>query len=278
MTERIQTKEKMINVNKTGNGKKDVLLIFIHGLTGNYLQMHHFQEHFKETYDTLSYDLSGRGDSSIQSDPTNVHQHSEDLLQLIDSLDYDKFILAGYSMGGYIALDTAGQSDKIQKVVLIDGGGVASEDTSNLVLPSLGRLEKSFDSSNDYLEMMKQSYGALGVEWSPVMDQVIAHEIHEVNGAIHPKSDYVLTKQDFESFYEYPHSKVYENVKVPVLLIICTGPIKDNTPLFSKDGYSLMLDTVSDIRSTDYGLNHYEIVFNNNPDLNKEIEKFIEME
>lgn len=278
MTERIQTKEKMINVNKTGNGKKDVLLIFIHGLTGNYLQMHHFQEHFKETYDTLSYDLSGRGDSSIQSEPTNIHQHTEDLLQLIDSLDYDKFILAGYSMGGYIALDTAGQSDKIKKVVLFDGGGVASEDTSNLVLPSLGRLEKSFDSSDDYLEMMKQSYGALGVEWSPVMDQVIAHEIHEVDGAIHPKSDYMLTKQDFESFYEYPHSKIYENVNVPVLLIICTGPIKDNTPLFSKDGYSLMLDTVSDIRSTDYGLNHYEIVFNNNADLNKEIEKFIEME
>lgn len=278
MTERIQIENKMINVNKTGNGKNDVLLIFIHGLTGNYLQMHHFQEYFKKTYDTLSYDLSGRGDSSIQTDPTNIHQHTEDLLQLIDSLDYDKFILAGYSMGGYIALDTAAQSDKIQKVVLLDGGGVANEDTSNLVIPSLGRLEKSFDSSDDYLDMMKQSYGALGVEWSPVMNQVIAHEIHKVNGAIHPKSDYKLTKQDFESFYDYPHSKIYENVKVPVLLIICTGPIKDNTPLFSKKGYSLMLDTVSDIKSTDYGLNHYEIVFNNNPELNKEIKEFIEME
>lgn len=263
----------MINVNKTGNGKKDVLLIFIHGLTGNYLQMHHFQKHFKETCVTLSYDLSGRGDSSIQSDPTNIHQHTEDLLQLMNSLDYDKFILAGYSMGGYIALDTAGQSDKIQKVVLVDGGGVANEDTSNPVIPSLGRLAKSFDSSDDYLDMMKQSYGALGVKWSAVMNQVIAHE---VNGAIHPKSDYTLTKQDFESFYEYPHSKIYQNVKIPVLLIICTGPIKDNTPLFSKEGYSLMLETVSDIKSTNYGLIHYEIVFNNNPDLNKEIKEFID--
>lgn len=278
MTERIQIKDKTININKTGDGSNDTLLIFIHGLTGNYMQMHHFQEYFKESFNTLSYDLSGRGDSTIQSEPANIHQHTEDLLQLIDTLDYKEFILAGYSMGGYIALDTAAQSDKIRKVVLLDGGGIANEDTSNLVIPSLGRLEKTFASSRDYLEMMKQSYRALGVEWSAVMDQVIDHEIHEVDGDIHPKSDYKLTKQDFESFYEYPHSKVYENVKVPVLLIICTGPIKDNTPLFSKDGYSLMLDTVSDIRSTDYGLNHYEIVFNNNPDLNKEIEKFIEME
>ena len=278
MTELIQTKEKMINVNKTGNGKKDVLLIFIHGLTGNYMQMHHFQEYFKESFNTLSYDLSGRGDSTIQKEPSDIHQHTEDLLQLIASLDYDKFILAGYSMGGYIALDAAAQSEKIQKVVLLDGGGIANEDTSNLVIPSLGRLEKTFASSRDYLEMMKQSYRALGVEWSAVMDQVIDHEIHEVDGDIHPKSDYKLTKQDFESFYVYPHSKIYENVNVPVLLIICTGPIKDNTPLFSKDGYSLMLDTVKDIKSTDYTLNHYEIVFNNNPDLNKEINEFLEME
>ena len=60
-------------------------------------------------------------------------------------------------MDGYIALDTAAQSDKIQKVVLVDGGGVANEDTSNLVIPYLGRLEKSFDSSDDYLDLMKQS-------------------------------------------------------------------------------------------------------------------------
>lgn len=278
MTERIQIKDKTININKTGDGSNDTLLIFIHGLTGNYLQMHHFQEYFKESFSTLSYDLSGRGDSTVQSDPANIHQHTEDLLQLIDTLDYKEFILAGYSMGGYIALDTAAQSDKIRKVVLLDGGGIADEDTSNLVIPSLGRLEKTFASSRDYLEMMKQSYRALGVEWSAVMDQVIDHEIHEVDGDIHPKSDYKLTKQDFESFYVYPHSKIYENVNVPVLLIICTGPIKDNTPLFSKDGYSLMLDTVKDIKSTDYTLNHYEIVFNNNPDLNKEINEFLEME
>lgn len=278
MTERIQIKDKTININKTGDGSNDTLLIFIHGLTGNYLQMHHFQEYFKESFSTLSYDLSGRGDSTIQKGPSDIHQHTEDLLQLIASLDYDKFILAGYSMGGYIALDAAAQSEKIQKVVLLDGGGIANEDTSNLVIPSLGRLEKTFASSRDYLEMMKQSYRALGVEWSAVMDQVIDHEIHEVDGDIHPKSDYKLTKQDFESFYVYPHSKIYENVNVPVLLIICTGPIKDNTPLFSKDGYSLMLDTVKDIKSTDYTLNHYEIVFNNNPDLNKEINEFLEME
>lgn len=278
MTERIQIKDKTININKTGDTKNDTLLIFIHGLTGNYMQMHHFQEYFKESFNTLSYDLSGRGDSTIQKELSDIHQHTEDLLQLIASLDYDKFILAGYSMGGYIALDAAAQSEKIQKVVLLDGGGIANEDTSNLVIPSLGRLEKTFASSRDYLEMMKQSYRALGVEWSAVMDQVIDHEIHEVDGDIHPKSDYKLTKQDFESFYVYPHSKIYENVNVPVLLIICTGPIKDNTPLFSKDGYSLMLDTVKDIKSTDYTLNHYEIVFNNNPDLNKEINEFLEME
>ncbi|CEA03863.1 2-succinyl-6-hydroxy-2, 4-cyclohexadiene-1-carboxylate synthase [Jeotgalicoccus saudimassiliensis] len=278
MTERIQVKDKNININKTGDGKNGTLLIFIHGLTGNYLQMHHFQEYFKNSFDTLSYDLSGRGDSTLQSEPAGIHQHTEDLLGLIDTLDYGNFILTGYSMGGYIALDAARRSDRISKVVLLDGGGVADEDTSNLVIPSLGRLEKSFDSADDYLDMMRQSYGSLGVEWSGVMDRVIAHEIHESGGSVQAKSDYTLTKQDFASFYDYPHSEIYKNVNVPVLLIICTGPIKNNTPLFNKDGYSLMLDTVKNIRSSDYALNHYEIVFNNNPDLNREINEFLELE
>ncbi len=277
MTERIELQTKTINVNKTGTGS-DVLLIFIHGLTGNYLQMHHFQSHFKDRYDTLSYDLSGRGDSSMQHAPTDIHQHTQDLLQLIDALDYGKIILAGYSMGGYIALEAASKSGRIQKVVLLDGGGEAGAETSSLVLPSLGRLDRTFESAEVYSDMMKQSYGALGVRWSPVMDRVIAHEIEEVDGEIHTKSDYGLTKQDFESFYEYPHDEIYKNVDVPVFLVICTGPIKDGIPLFSKAGYDNMMDTIGNIRSTDYALNHYEIVFNDNPGLNKEIEEFLETE
>lgn len=278
MTERIQVKNKTINVKKIGDVNSDTLLIFIHGLTGNYLQMHHFQSYFKGRFDTLSYDLSGRGDSSLQDDPANIHQHSEDLLALLSELNYEKYILIGYSMGGYIALETAAQSSKVQKVVLLDGGGMADDNTSQLVLPSLGRLEKTFESSNDYLDMMKQTYSALGVGWSSVMDEVIHHEIHEVDHKIQPKSDYKLTKQDFESFYDYPHTDIYEQINVPVFLIICTGPIKDNIPLFRKAGYDPMLSTVKNIQSAEYALNHYEIVFNNNPELNKEIAAFIEME
>lgn len=278
MTESILIKNKTISTNKTEDGKNNTLIIFIHGLTGNYLQMYHFQKYFQDQYDTLSYDLSGRGDSTIQQAPTDIHQHTEDLLQLIDSIDYEKFILIGYSMGGYIALDTAAQSNKIKKVVLLDGGGVANENTSNLVIPSLGRLDKVFESAAAYKDMMKQSYRALGVDWSEVMDRVIEHEIQEVSGDIYPKSDYALTKQDFESFYNYPHAKVYEDVHIPVFLIICTGPIKNNTPLFSKDGYAKILNTIKQITSKDYALNHYEIVFNNNPKLNKDIKEFLETE
>lgn len=274
----INTKNKQINVNITTHPESDVLLIFIHGLTGNYLQMHHFQNYFKSKYNTLSYDLSGRGDSTLQNDPADIQQHSKDLLEIIDSLEHDNIVLAGYSMGGYIAVDVAGRSSKVKKVVLLDGGGEADENTSSLVLPSLGRLEKTFDSRDEYLEMMKKSYGAMGIEWSAVMDQVIDHEITETDDKIHHKSDYELTKQDFESFYDFPFDEAYEKLEVPVFLIICTGPIKDDIALFSKEGYDKMLNTVKDISATVIDINHYEIVFNEQKNLNKQIEKFLEEE
>lgn len=274
----INTENKQINVNITTHPESDVLLIFIHGLTGNYLQMHHFQNYFKSKYNTLSYDLSGRGDSTLQNDPADIQQHSKDLLEIIDSLEHDNIVLAGYSMGGYIAVDVAGRSSKVKKVVLLDGGGEADENTSSLVLPSLGRLEKTFDSRDEYLEMMKKSYGAMGIEWSAVMDQVIDHEITEADDKIHHKSDYELTKQDFESFYDFPFDEAYEKLEVPVFLIICTGPIKDDIALFSKEGYDKMLNTVKDISATVIDINHYEIVFNEQKNLNKQIEKFLEEE
>lgn len=274
----INTEDKQINVNITTHPESNVLLIFIHGLTGNYLQMHYFQNYFKSKYNTLSYDLSGRGDSTLQSDPTDIHQHSKDLLEIIESLEHDNIVLTGYSMGGYIAVDVAGQTSKVKKVVLLDGGGEADENTSSLVLPSLGRLEKTFDSRDEYLEMMKKSYGAMGIGWSDVMNQVIDHEITQIDDKIHHKSDYELTKQDFESFYEFPFDEAYNKLEVPVFLIICTGPIKDDTALFSKKGYDRILNTVKDISSTVININHYEIVFNKQKKLNEQIEDFLEEE
>ncbi|CAM4194050.1 alpha/beta fold hydrolase [Lacicoccus alkaliphilus] len=274
----INTKDKQMNANITQHAESDVLMIFIHGLTGNYLQMHHFQNHFKDKYNTMSYDLSGRGDSTMQKDPSGIAQHSEDLLEMIESLGYDKIILAGYSMGGYIAIDVAGRTSKVKKIVLLDGGGEADGNTSKLVIPSLGRLEKTFESRDEYLEMMKQSYGAMGIEWSGVMDRVIDHEITQVEDKVMHKSDYHLTKQDFGSFYEFPYEAAYKKVRVPVFLVICTGPIKDDTALFSKEGYDKMLETIEEIDSTVKGINHYEIVFNAQEDLNEKIEKFLDEE
>lgn len=274
----INTKDKQMNMKITEHPESNILMVFIHGLTGNYLQMHHFQNHFKDKYNTMSYDLSGRGDSTVQNDPTDIHQHSGDLLEMIEALDYDNVILAGYSMGGYIAADVAGRASKVKKVVLLDGGGEADGNTSKLVLPSLGRLEKTFESRDEYLEMMKSSYGALGVEWSEVMARVIDHEIIGEDGDIRHKSDYALTRQDFESFYAFPYEEVYSKIQVPVYLIICTGPIKDDIPLFSKKGYDQLLETVENITATVKDINHYEIVFNEQEDLNKKIEAFLEEE
>ena len=274
----INTGDKQINVEITTHPESDVLLIFIHGLTGNYLQMHHFQNHFKSKYNTLSYDLSGRGDSTLQNDPADIQQHSKDLLEIIESLEHDNIVLAGYSMGGYIAVDVAGRSSKVKKVVLLDGGGEADENTSSLVLPSLGRLEKTFGSREEYLEMMKKSYGTMGVEWSEIMDQVVDHEITQIDGKIHHKSDYELTKQDFESFYDFPFGEAYNSLNVPVFLIICTGAIKDGIALFSEEGYDKMLNEVKDIKSTVMDINHYEIVFNEQKNLNEQIENFLEEE
>lgn len=68
-------------------------------------------------------DLPGFG----QSDPfdlpeeTTIHQYTSDLLGLLDALKIDKAIVAGLSMGGYIAFDLARVApERLMGLILID--------------------------------------------------------------------------------------------------------------------------------------------------------------
>lgn len=50
-------------------------------------------------------DLRGHGSSPVPRGPYSMHLLAEDILRMLDTLRIDRAVLAGHSMGGYIALD-----------------------------------------------------------------------------------------------------------------------------------------------------------------------------
>lgn len=251
-------------------------IIAVHGLTGNHKQFHHYQTAFTGTYRFVSYDLRGRGNSDPAAKSTSIYTHVEDLIELIEILNIKRPILMGYSMGAYICAIAASKLFNVEALILLDGAGEADDTSRKLVIPSLTRLHKEFQSVEKYVEEMKVLYTNLQVSWTETMEEIVQYDLKRtVNGWTH-KSDPVLIEQDFESFYTFTPGIVCSHITSETLLFIATGRIGDKAPLFRKDGYKKTKRYIRHLKTHEIHINHYELVFNIQPTINKEIFRFLE--
>ncbi|SDH28210.1 Pimeloyl-ACP methyl ester carboxylesterase [Alteribacillus persepolensis] len=259
---------------RTGQNNKGTI-IAAHGLTGNHKQMHFFQQAFSEDYQFISYDVRGRGLSDRQDTNTSINKHADDLVELIETLNIKEPILMGYSMGAYIAAIAASRLSHVKGLILLDGAGEADDTTRDLVIPSLGRLEKTYASAEDYVKETKHLYENLNIHWDTRLEDIARYEIKQVGSSFTHRSDYDLTKQDFESFYTFDIHGVTSSITCNTLLMIATGAMKDNKSLFTEESYHHTRNNIRHLQTEITPVNHYELVFNKQPDVLKHIQQFL---
>lgn len=250
-------------------------IVAAHGLTGNHKQLHFYEESLSGTYRFISYDLSGRGNSDAADPDTSIYSHADDFIDLIDTLKIERPILMGYSMGAYIAAIAASRLKNVAGLVLLDGAGEPDEATRDLVLPSLNRLKKSFPSPESYVEETKQLYQNLNIEWNDRLVEIAQYEIKKEDGRWAHKSDYSLTKKDFESFYDFSPGEIGPSIASDTLLVIATGAMKNKQSLFKETSYTETRKSIRHLQTIITSVNHYELVFNRQPDLLADIETFL---
>jgi len=77
-------------------------IVFIHGVGLN-KEIWEPQINFFKDYNTLAYDLLGHGKTPLNKSELSFEDFSEQLLNLIDELNFDKIHLVGFSLGALIA-------------------------------------------------------------------------------------------------------------------------------------------------------------------------------
>lgn len=256
-------------------GKRGTI-IAVHGLTGNHQQFHYYQKALAGKYRFISYDVRGRGNSSQASKDSSIHLHADDLIEIIEKMEIERPILIGYSMGAYICAIAASRLSNIAALILLDGGGEADEQSRQLVLPSLKRLQKVYQSKKQYVDEVKDLYINLRINWNDRLADILKYEIKKIAGGWQHKSSSDLIEQDFESFYMFDHKKIYANIKVNTLLVIATGKIGEIAPLFQETAYMKMRERIQQLETEYTIVNHYELVFNEQLDLIEKIEQFLE--
>lgn len=72
----------------------------------------------------------GRSDPYDLPEETTIHQYTSDLLGLLDALKIDKAVMAGLSMGGYVAFDLVRvAASRLLGLILIDTKEAADDDS-----------------------------------------------------------------------------------------------------------------------------------------------------
>ena len=106
------------------NNKK-VTLVFIHGLFGSLSNLGMLVRAFEQEYPILQVDLRNHGESG-HSLIMNYEVMAQDVLETINQLKIQNFIVIGHSMGGKVAMQLAQYAaERLKKLIILDIAPVA---------------------------------------------------------------------------------------------------------------------------------------------------------
>lgn len=79
----------------------------------------------------IAPDLRGFGDSDLPGDAATLATHADDLAALLDALELDRVVVAGLSMGGYVAFEFLRRHrDRVCGLILLDTKASADDATA----------------------------------------------------------------------------------------------------------------------------------------------------
>jgi len=174
-------------VARWGKGRASVLAA--HGITASSLSWRAVARHLEATSTTLwATDLRGRGASASVGGPFGLARHAHDLLAVADHLALDRVVLAGHSLGAFVAvLAAAARPGVVDRVVLVDGGlplplpveGVDPDALLDVTLgPAIERLGRTFPSVAAYEAFWRQ-HPAFTQNWNDDVEAYVRYDLAE---------------------------------------------------------------------------------------------------
>src|SRR5208282_6715812 len=100
-------------------------VVALHGLTASHMNFIGIAERLTGRCALFAVDLRGRGDSDKPEGPYGMEQHARDVAAAMRAMGLGPSIIAGHSMGAYVAAALAAQEPSlVSGLVLLDGGYV----------------------------------------------------------------------------------------------------------------------------------------------------------
>ena len=174
-------------------GAPGIPVLGLHGITANHRSFRGLASALERP--VLAIDQRGRGASRDLPEPYALVQLADDAAAALDAAGMGEVIVAGHSMGGFVATRLAERHPHLVRgLVLIDGGlplrpppegvTVTAEEALG---PAVARLQMTFDSREGYREFWRQ-HPATGPYWSDLLEEYIDYDLQEIDGQLRPST------------------------------------------------------------------------------------------
>src|SRR6187399_3233062 len=163
-------------------------LILLHGALGSESQLEKIKDALRDNFTLYSYNLSGHGGKSVPLQ-FSISKFEEELTQFLDNNSLTSVNVFGYSMGGYIALQTAkNQPGRIAKIMTL---GTMLKWNPEIAANEVRMLNPEMIEAKvpKFAEQLKQKHAPQ--DWKLVMQRIADMMIGLGNGN-------AMTTDDFE--------------------------------------------------------------------------------
>ncbi len=130
-------------------GKGGIPVVFVHSYGGSTVHWKEQLEYTRRDRRAIALDLRGHGQSDAPANMDySVNSLTADIAAVVDSLQLDKFVLVGHSMGGAAAIAYAGMHpDRVAGLVMVGAPGKTADKDFKQVM---GQLESdAYDKTMD---------------------------------------------------------------------------------------------------------------------------------
>lgn len=160
-------------------------VVALHGITANALSWGPVARLLAGRVTLVAPDLRGRAGSSGLPGPYGIATHTDDIAALTEALSLDRVVLAGHSMGAFVAaLAAVRHPGRFGPLLLVDGGigfpaptHLTPDELMTAVIgPAMDRLSMTFPDRAAYRAFW-QAHPAFAGAWSDEVDAYIQRDL-----------------------------------------------------------------------------------------------------
>jgi pimeloyl-ACP methyl ester carboxylesterase len=215
------------------------VVLAVHGITANGLSWGRVAEHLDGRVTLLAPDLRGRAGSAAVSGSTGMARHADDLIAVLDRVGADRVVVAGHSMGAFVACVAAVRHPyRVRSLVLVDGGvgfpvpdGTDIDAVLTAVLgPAMARLSMTFPDVEAYRAFWR-GHPAFAGNWSPAVEAYVEHDLTGEPPELRSSCSLDAVRTDGAAVIRDPETlAAAHRLPVPAVLLHASRGMSDEPP------------------------------------------------